>query len=214
MRFTLSATDPDGDQLEFSAQNLPRGASLVDRIFTWRPGFDQSGSYRVTFKVSDGRGGEDAETITITVIDVNRPPKISPIGDKSVDEGQTISFTVSASDPDGDQVKLTAEGLPEGASFSKGRFTWKPKSDQVGLHSVTFKASDGKGGTHSITVRIKVRDISPPTIEHTPPGPVGLGSKVKITAKAEDFSGVKSVKLRFKAGGEESFREIEMKKEG
>lgn len=75
LSFTVSATDPDGDPLSYSATNLSPGATFVGQTFSWTPGFDQAGSLPVTFTVSDG-GLADSETITITVLDVPQPPAL------------------------------------------------------------------------------------------------------------------------------------------
>ena len=68
--------------------------------------------------MDDGNGGVTSEDITITVNDVNRAPMLNAIGSKNVDEGQLISFTVSAVDADvGDTLTYSATNLPSGASF-------------------------------------------------------------------------------------------------
>ncbi|MGR9099877.1 MAG: PKD domain-containing protein, partial [Gammaproteobacteria bacterium] len=70
----LSATDPDGDALQFSALNLPlpEGASLdgTTGVFTFKPEYHQIGTLELTFTVSDGRLS-DRETIAITVPPIN-----------------------------------------------------------------------------------------------------------------------------------------------
>jgi outer membrane protein assembly factor BamB/PKD repeat protein len=214
LRITITATDPDGDTLSFSAQGLPKGASFANRTFSWRPDFDQSGIYHVTFRVSDGKGGEDLDTITIVVQNVNRSPKLAAIGDKMVKENELLRITITATDPDGDTLSFSAQDLPKGASFSNRRFVWKPRPNQVGEYIVTFKVSDGKGGEDSRSVRIKVKDISPPVINHTPPGTAEVGTRIRISVKVEDYSGVGSVRLRYRFGAESKFRKVEMKGEG
>ncbi|OGO06449.1 MAG: hypothetical protein A2Y92_00225 [Chloroflexi bacterium RBG_13_57_8] len=69
LTFAIAATDPDGDMLQYSASNLPDGASFdnVTLTFSWTPRFDQAGVYSVTFEVSDG-DLTDTEDITITVL--------------------------------------------------------------------------------------------------------------------------------------------------
>ena len=70
--FSVLATDPDGDALEYGASNLPTGAMFgsESQTFSWRPAFNQSGVYTdVRFEVSDGRF-TDSEQITITVVDL------------------------------------------------------------------------------------------------------------------------------------------------
>jgi hypothetical protein len=67
--FALSATDTDGDQLVYSASNLPEGASFDPntQTFSWTPRYDQAGVYTVHFEVSDGQF-TDSEDVTITVV--------------------------------------------------------------------------------------------------------------------------------------------------
>lgn len=140
----LSATDADGSAITYtysSEEPLP-GASLTGNIFRWTPTYDQAGSYRVTFTASDGQA-QDSETITINVANVNRAPTLSQIGDRSIDENRSLTFAVSASDPDGDAVTYSADDLPSGADFTGGTFSWTPSSSQVGSHDITFVASDG-----------------------------------------------------------------------
>jgi len=159
LTFSISATDADGDSITYSATGLPSGASFSSPTFTWTPTYAQGGSYQVTFVASDGQS-QDSETITITVTNVNRAPTLSQIGDRSVDENQALTFSVSASDPDGDSIAYSATGLPSGANFTSGSFRWTPASSQVGSHEVTFVASDGSS-QDSETVTILVVGTSP-----------------------------------------------------
>jgi hypothetical protein len=69
LKFTISATDPDDDDLTYSASNLPDGADFdpATHTFSWTPDSGQAGSYtNVHFEVSDG-DFTDEEDITITV---------------------------------------------------------------------------------------------------------------------------------------------------
>ncbi|MBI5603818.1 MAG: beta-propeller fold lactonase family protein, partial [Deltaproteobacteria bacterium] len=91
LTFAVSATDPDGDGLTYTASNLPAGATFdpSTQILNWTPGYDQSGNYSVLFTVTDNGAPpqSDSETVTITVGNVNRPPVLNPIGSRSVGEG-------------------------------------------------------------------------------------------------------------------------------
>jgi len=69
LTFTISATDPDGDPLTFSASNLPSGATFdpATGTFSWTPDDGQAGSYpNVHFEVTD-ETLSDSEDITVTV---------------------------------------------------------------------------------------------------------------------------------------------------
>jgi M6 family metalloprotease-like protein len=148
LEIVLSASDPDGDQLTWSAANLPPGA-LFDGdtgIFNWLPGYFDTGNYKVVFTVNDNdplTPLADEEEVTITVGNVNRPPVLTAIGSQTATSGSPLSFTVTSSDPDGDVVTQNATGLPEGAVFEDGEFSWTPGYSQEGAFDVTFTSSDG-----------------------------------------------------------------------
>src|SRR5262249_22991264 len=75
LQFTISAFDPDGDALSFSASGLPAGAifTAATQTLSWTPNFSQLGSYTLSFNVTDGYGGFDTKTVTVTVQDTTAP---------------------------------------------------------------------------------------------------------------------------------------------
>ena len=142
--FTLSATDEDSETLSYSAIDLPSEATLDSSTgaFSWTPTYSQAGSYAVTFNVNDGNAsnGSYSETITLTVTNVNQAPVLEAIGNKSVDENAAITFTLSATDDDGDTLSYSATDIPSGASLdsSSGAFSWNPDYSQAGSYKRSF----------------------------------------------------------------------------
>jgi len=169
LSFTISATDPDGDAITYSATDLPAGAAFGGRTFTWTPSYTQAGTYNVTFAASDGIA-QDSETITITVNNTNRPPVLDAIGDKYANEDMQLTFGISATEPDGQDVAYSAAGLPAGATFADQTFSWTPSAGNVGNnYPVTFTASDGQL-TDSETIYITVMsDKTAPTVSNLSP---------------------------------------------
>nr|HPJ57405.1 DUF6359 domain-containing protein [Kiritimatiellia bacterium] len=103
------------------------------------------------------------------VLQENQPPVIGAVGSKSVIESNTLTFTVTATDPaDGDEIALVATSLPAGATFTgatnagtaTGTFTWE-NAGPLGDYSATFQATD-KDGSDTETVSINVHDGSSP----------------------------------------------------
>jgi hypothetical protein len=197
LSFTLSASDQDvGDVLRYGAGDLPQGA-IVDPItghFTWTPGFDQAGSYLVTFRVTDT--GQpllgDNRQIAITVGPVNRPPVMDDLGSFTVSEGQTLDFQVFARDPDGDTLTFTAHNIPDGAFFDPATqmFTWSPTSAQSGNYPVTFSATDGMNDTASKMAIITANNVNrPPTLDHIGSQSVDEGATLVITLTGQDPDG-------------------------
>ena len=84
----------------------------------------------------------------------NHPPELDPIGDQTVDEGDTLVVPVSASDPDGDPIALSASGLPPFASFvdhanGTGTLTIAPGIGDAGVYpgvTITAATSDPVAG--------------------------------------------------------------------
>jgi uncharacterized protein (TIGR03437 family) len=65
--------------------------------------------------------------------------------DRVLGVGDRVSFTVAASDPDGNPLTITAGALPN-ASFdpSTKRLTFTPAANQIGNQQITLTASDGQ----------------------------------------------------------------------
>src|SRR5205085_2240638 len=161
LTFTISATDVDGDALTYSASGLPAGATFTTATatFSWTPGFDQAGTYSVIFMTS-AEAPTPSGTLVITIANTNRAPVLSPIaiananapqrlapfGTQRASEGSLLTFTVAATDADGDALTYSASGLPAGASFDPASktFSWTPGFDQAGSYpGVTFTVTDG-----------------------------------------------------------------------
>ena len=107
----------------------------------------------------------DLEDITITVGDVNRAPVLSNPGPQQVLEHATTTFTVSATDPDGNAVTLSASGMPSGATFntSTGVFSWTPGYPTAGVYTPTFIATDNGSPVASSSVDVVITVGSNPT---------------------------------------------------
>ncbi len=168
----LSATDPDGDVLTYTAANLPPGASFDSATGTlsWVPGYDQAGNYPgVEFTVMDSGTPMqlDMEVITITIGDVNRAPVFNNLGARAVNEYDTLTFLVQATDPDGDLFSLFAGALPPGAVFdgATGIFTWRPDGNQAGVYPLSFFAVDEgyPPQTSQMDVVVTVGAVTSPT---------------------------------------------------
>lgn len=93
----------------------------------------------------------------------NDPPELNPIGNKTIDEDSTLSFSISAFDPDGDTMIYSASGVPDGANFDQSTrtFVWTPAYSQSGNYNVTFTVMDSKGDSDSETISITVMDKTP-----------------------------------------------------
>ena len=75
-------------------------------------------------------------------------PVLQFIPDRTVQEGEQLSFIVEATDPDGTSPSLSAAPLPALSTFTDlgdgtGTFDWISAEGQAGQYEITFTASDG-----------------------------------------------------------------------
>ncbi len=87
---------------------------------------------------------------------LNLAPVFEPVANQSIPVGQTLQFTVAATDPDYDPVTFSISPLPSGATFNSatGVFTWTPTTQQAGSYPLTITATDARGKTTTTPVTI------------------------------------------------------------
>ncbi len=122
-------------------------------------------------------------------------PVITVPGPQSVNEGTLLSFTVSATDADGQPLVLRASGVPSGATFrdfhdNTGSFTWTPSYTQAGAYGVTFIADDTFGGADAKGVPITVSNVNQaPVLDPIGDRQVERGSSMNIFVTGFDPDG-------------------------
>lgn len=164
--FTVAATDNDTDDtVTLSVGDLPDGATFDEEkgTFTWTPSDKQLGNHEVTFTAMDSHEVKTTKTVAFTINDKvgNTAPEFTDFEGNpySVNAGETLTFTVSATDKDNDTITLSVVGeLPRGAEFDAetGKFAWTPSANQTGSREITFEAVDQWGASVQATVIVNV----------------------------------------------------------
>ncbi|MEW6051232.1 MAG: protein kinase [Candidatus Zixiibacteriota bacterium] len=103
---------------------------------------------------------------------VNHPPKLMAIADQTLKPGARLRFAIAASDEDKTNPILSAENLPDNATFApaNGLFDWTPSENQIGAHRITFVATDHSDAslrdTHVVTYTVEgvTADGTPPAM--------------------------------------------------
>ncbi|HUE69399.1 MAG TPA: RHS repeat-associated core domain-containing protein, partial [Pirellulaceae bacterium] len=140
---------------------------------------------------------ETAPVVPDTVILVrspNDPPVLDPIGSKTVAEGQTLSFQVTATDPNvGDTLTFSLDpGAPAGAAINAetGVFSWAPDDGPASV-SVTIRVHDGASPALDDfeTITIAVNNVAPiGTLTNGGPVPEGASGLVSFTEQFDPSS--------------------------
>ncbi|MDB6020018.1 MAG: Peptidase fungalysin [Pedosphaera sp.] len=156
LTFTNSATDADlpNETLTFTLDpGAPTGASVNPStgVFSWTPSEAQGpGVYGITVRVTDNSAPplSDAKSFNVTVNEVNSPPVLAPIANRTVHAGSTVSFTAIATDSDLPTNTITFSldaGAPASASVgsSSGIFTWTTGAANIGTTNyITLRVTD------------------------------------------------------------------------
>lgn len=193
LSFIATATDLDlpPQKLTFSLDNdAPQGATIDPQtgLFVWKPDEKQGpGIYSFYIYLTDD--GEppmsDTRRITITVNEVNSPPRFTNNINITTHAGSVFDFNLPVTDPDYPPNKLTytlVEGASLGASVDQnGKFKWQPGAEFKNTTNtfvvvVTDDGSPQLSATNSFTIiildelRIKLYPESNSILANTIPG--------------------------------------------
>jgi len=95
----------------------------------------------------------------------NNEPVLEAIGDKNMDEEETLTIDANASDLDDDTLRYFCNRTDLFSDFNTttGVGSWTPASRQAGTYCVDFGVADGfSGGIDNETIKITVYDRTPP----------------------------------------------------
>ncbi|MBU4589315.1 MAG: carboxypeptidase regulatory-like domain-containing protein [Candidatus Omnitrophica bacterium] len=166
LEFVIEALDLDGDELFYSVDTLPQGASFNSSIrkFSWSPGLDQAGEYFVTFSVSDKKDSA-SERVKIVVTEYIPPPPERPLAEplrgmaplevnfsaESVDDGSVVKY----------EWDFDGKGVYDFTSIETGDavFIYTGKGDFTAVLRKTNK--NGQTKTHTVKIDVERNSDAP-----------------------------------------------------
>ena len=149
---------------------LPHGVvTMVGASFTYTPAVGYAGPDSFVVVVSDGRGGTDTATVSVTVKDSNAAPVATPNA-YTIGAGETLVVGAPGVlgndfDPDGDPISAALVFLPARGTVSfnaDGSFSYVPAGDGY-TTTFTYTATDGIETAAPATVTIIVAPSQPGT---------------------------------------------------
>ncbi|HMP75128.1 MAG TPA: hypothetical protein PKE12_02415 [Kiritimatiellia bacterium] len=193
LAFSVLVSEPNGDAVALSLQQGPAGA-------VFDPGDGRSGLFQFTPDVA--QGGElhdlvftasDADGVHTSVVPliVGAPPVMEPLADVAVLAGQTASFTVAASDPNGDPKTFVMSGAPPDATLAgtgdTREFSHTALVSEKGRQFlITFEVSE-IDGSHSRSMTLRVQ--GPPEFTAIPPQRIAVTNLLELVVQAVDPDG-------------------------
>lgn len=163
--FTISATDPDGDPIVYSAMGMPATASLNDTTgkFAWTPGPGDAGIYEIKF-IATANGLSDSQVMTITVNEASQI--VFSITDNAEKVAVGSEFTYSIFLRNTKNIELTdiriVDKLPPELGFVSAAGSMFNES----TNTVTIEVPDLMPG-ESTTVLLTVKALSCGSIENS-----------------------------------------------
>ncbi len=219
--FSVSASDRNGDRISYSLSSAPSWVTISGKTVTINAPSELSrSSYSVTVRATDN-DGYDSESFTINITEVNQAPTLSSIGNKSIKETSTLSFTISGTDSDrpANNLRYSISNAPTGASinYSTGAFTWTPTNSQAGTYSVTFTVTDNgsptKSDSQSVTITVldkpaPVTDTTKSTLTITSPvnGATITSDSVTVSGTASASSGISFISVFENTAAQKHFK--------
>ncbi|MGC3979796.1 MAG: S8 family serine peptidase [Steroidobacteraceae bacterium] len=164
--FTYSWTQTSGPTVQLSNTNTSSTTFVAAN-----PG----GTHSFLLTVRDGNGYTVTETAAVRS---NNSPAINAPASATVIQGNTLTFTVSATDPENDTLTFVGTNLPTGATFNAatGQFNWPGVAASAGTYTFNVLATDGLANSTTATVSIAVTAPTPATPNQNNGGGGGGGS--------------------------------------
>ncbi|GAF94390.1 unnamed protein product, partial [marine sediment metagenome] len=194
----LNDTDPDpGDTLTVNPTPVSGPTNGALTLYT-NGGYDythdgsETTSDSFAYEISDGNGGTDQATVTITVTGTNDPP-VANDDSATVDEGGTVTvldtaqISVLANDTDAENDPLTAildTDVTNGTLTlnTDGTFSYTHSGSETTSDSFTYHANDGTGDSNIAIVTINVNPINDPPMAVDDTASVIEGGTLNVAA--------------------------------
>lgn len=201
--FSGTATDPNGDPVTV-LWDFGDGSATSTVLAPGNHTYAAAGTYTVTFTATDSFGLADptpaTRTITVSAVPVNQAPNgtiSTPAANVTITAGQAVSFSGTATDPDGNTPVTVLWNFGDGTATSTALAPGNHTYAAAGTYTVTFTATDALGladptpATRTITVSAVPVNQAPNGTITAPAANVSItaGSAVSFAGTATDPDG-------------------------
>ena len=188
-------TDVEGDTLMVSEASAGNGSVTINANGTlgYTPDADFNGTDTIIYTVTDGNGGSDTGTVTVTVTPVNDAPQgVDDTGTTNKNEAVTLDLLANDTDVDGDGLTVQQLSTPGNGSVvldPEGTVTYTPDAGYVGPDSFTYRPFDGTALGAPITVSLTVFETNADPVAVADTATTSLTDPVTIDILANDTDG-------------------------
>jgi len=215
---SLNAEDPDGDEITFTAENIPENAYFDGSNLIYQSSFDTVSKpktwYVETLKflgiddvfykqktyniklIAQGREESTTQKLKLTVNNKNRAPELLPLDDIEINENEKAIINPKVIEYDNDKIKFSfSDPIKSGE--------WQTDYNSAGEYNVTVTAFDGKEyATQNLKIKV-ANSNRPPTIKTKKETVISENQKAFITPVISDPDG-DTVELSLSKGPKDS----------
>lgn len=193
--YTASASDADGDNLVWKLLQAPAGMTISERTgaIAWKFASNVAGKFAVRVQVDDQRGGQTEQAFEIQLpVYGNGAPAITSRPPSQVRAGAIYSYSVSATDPEGETLSYRLASGPAAAAWAGNQLSWATSVADVGVHALLIEVADTAGNVAQQNWQLEVLPASgnqPPVISSTPKVTAVAGGVYEYQVVATDRDG-------------------------
>lgn len=193
-----TGTDPDGEKLKYSWKQISGPSMEVYErasfsIYFTTPHVSSPQKLVFELTVTDPHGNYDTDDVTVTVTNVNSPPRAFAGSDKRVLGGSEVQVVGTGVDPDGDPLtfkwkQIFGEYVDFDATSPSFTFTAPqvlPTDSKRLEFQLTVTDPSGKSGTDNVVI-FAVPENGAPTANAGPDQTVDENTPVNIMCTGED----------------------------
>lgn len=191
---SVFANDTDIESNTLSILSVTQGANgavviNANGTVTYTPNINFFGNDAFTYTVSDGNGGTDTATVSVTVNLVNSPPTANAGGPYTVSEGSSVAVSATGSDPENGSLSFAWDLDNNGSFETPGQSVSFSAAglDGLSIRTIKVQVTDSGGLSTIEQATVTVQNVAPNVGAITASiDPIPVGSNVVVNANFTD----------------------------
>ncbi|MBN1156295.1 hypothetical protein JXA85_01645 [Candidatus Woesearchaeota archaeon] len=149
------------------------------------------GNHTVTITATDEKGAPNTTIIYFTILDINNPPVLTSIGERTARINNTFTLLITATDADDDPLNFSSNSTLFNITYvdsATGMINFTPTDSQFGNYSINITVSDGIANDSEV-INFFVIINSPPVMDSISNQSVTEDSAFVLTINSFDSDG-------------------------
>jgi hypothetical protein len=162
-QITISATDVENDEIQFSSSSSEFVSTNIQNLSVYvTPLLNWYGQEEIFIYASDPGGLMDTTSFILTVLPINDAP-VGVSFSVSIEEDNVLNSVLIATDAESDQITFSLVNVSNGSAdlnSESGEFTYTPNMNYNGLDTLSFTVSDGTDVSEETLVFFEISPVN------------------------------------------------------